>query len=265
MSHSAESINILCRQMGVPEARNIEALRLFLDHGARVAAFQADLKRHYASACRGSDNSGQNWLYAITRLVDQNEVPQGHEFESVHAILSTLPDGWRSAKPTVAKVHRVSRDPDLASLAKVHVYGMRAALTFEEDVLRARTDRHIHSILVEGAKALEPRTYDWDGKVMFQLTRKELPRLVGVLMGWSAEWKASGHGTGHDKYLVARSQKEGVQIVLGQPPEGPLSVRVGPEDMFAVVSLCLKVLGKNEPHLSSDAMLALCKRTATLG
>lgn len=265
MSHSAESINILCRQRGAPEARNIEALRRLLQQGSAVSAFQADLNKHFASACRGSEDSGLRWLYAVTQLVDKNEIPEGPEFESVHSVLMTLPKDWRTAKPAVSKVSRVTRDPGLANLEKVHVYGMRAALTFEEDVLRPRDGRQIHSILVEGAKALESRSYDWDGKVIFQLTRKELPRLVGVLMGWSAEWKASGHGSGHDKYLIVRSQQEGVQIVLGQPPEGPISVRVGPEDIFAVVSLCLKVLGKNEPHLSSDSMLALCKRATTLG
>ena len=167
--------------------------------------------------------------------------------------------------------------PSLASLEdrraarryeNYRIYARSAALCFELDQLAAtRPDEVLRTISVEGAGALASPTgtekYDWANKCCFQMTRRELPLFVGALMGWVSEFAARGHGQDHSKSLTISQQPGGLKLMLSQKGQH-LVVPVTADDAYMVLALAIKALVLNDPHLTSDSALSLCRRIASL-
>lgn len=167
--------------------------------------------------------------------------------------------------------------PSLASLEERRVarqyenyrlYARSAALCFELDQLVAnKPDEVLRTISVEGAGALASPTgnekYDWANKCCFQLTRRELPLFVGALMGWVPEFAARGHGSDHSKSLTITQQPGGLKLVLCQKGR-QLVVPITADDVYMVLALAIKALVLNDPHLTSDSALSMCRRIANL-
>ncbi len=167
--------------------------------------------------------------------------------------------------------------PSLASLEErraarqyenYRLYARSAALCFELDQLAAaRPDEVLRTISIEGAGALSSPSgaerYDWANKCCFQLTRRELPLFVGTLMGWIPEFAARGHGPDHSKSLTISQQPGGLKLMLSQKGK-QLVVPVTADDVYMVLDLAINALVLNDPHLTSDSALSLCRRIASL-
>lgn len=268
MSHSAESINILCRSRGLPVFQNIKALRDLLSVAREDGEFQQALTQHFANACNAVSRESDQWLYRLRRITDGLDEPAQAECD----VLRRIAEQWheRQVHP-VQTPGKPDRIPSAgADHENIHVYGSTAALCIELDSLRPDDGgRQLSTITVEAAKAMGGdargrKLYDWKTKTIFQLTRKELPPFIGVVLGGAGEWVASGHGGNHDKRLIVRAQPSAVQVVVSQAGVQTLSVPIGAADLFSVIALSLKALGQNEPHLSSDVILTLCRRAVEL-
>lgn len=148
------------------------------------------------------------------------------------------------------------------------VFARSAALCFELDKLTAEnSDEALRTVSIEGATALSAPTggakYDWDNKCCFQLTRREVPQFVGALMGWIPEWTVRGHGPDHSKALAISQQKGGLKLLLSQRGM-QVVVPISADDIFMVLALAIKALVLNDPHLTSDSVLSMCRRIASL-
>ena len=97
-----------------------------------------------------------------------------------------------------------------------HVYGNKAALDVKVSSKIKRSeigivdengrDARFHTLMLELAPASGNRQYNWSNKVAIQLTRDELPLVIGVFFGWLNKVKFSNHG------LPSEAQKKWFSI-----------------------------------------------------
>ena len=150
-----------------------------------------------------------------------------------------------------------------------HIYGSKAALSIEvTEVIteqRAPNDRadSFWTLQMEIAPTMTKQRYDWDRKIIFRLTKRELPLLAAVLFGWTSNAVFANHGPANDKELTIEDQGSNLYIKLRQGKKS-LSLPVGGEELFTLSSLVLKALGKNAPHLESQTILQIVKRAGPM-
>lgn len=155
--------------------------------------------------------------------------------------------------PESKEEHRRSERPQF------RVFGTKAAAVFELDNLQSR----LATVSIEMAPCVASREYDWFRKINFQLTRKELPQIVGMLAGAAmvnTKIEFKGHGEAHDKNLRLTQQGTHWLLTIGQHP-ALYSVQITLADSFHLIALCMRALAQNDPHLDSQTILELCKRT----
>ena len=141
--------------------------------------------------------------------------------------------------------------------AQYRVFGTKAAALFEMDTLHSGPE----TVVIEMAPCVATREYDWGKKISFQLTRKELPQVVGILAGAAlvnTKIEFKGHGDAHDKNLRITQQGAHWLLTVGQRA-AMHSVQITPPDSYHLIALCLRALAQNDPHLDSQTILELCK------
>ena len=151
--------------------------------------------------------------------------------------------------------HRRSAKP------QYKLFGGKAAVVMELDALQSG----LATVCIEIAPCVRPREYDWTKKIQFQLTRKELPQFVGMFAGAAddqtkIEFKA--HGEEHDKNLRVTKQGAHWLLTVGQK-KALHSVQVTAPDTYHLISLCLRALAQNDPHLDPQTIVQLCKLACT--
>lgn len=149
--------------------------------------------------------------------------------------------------------HRRSERPQF------RVFGTKAAAVFELDKLQSG----LATVSIEIAPCVASREYDWAKKINFQITRKELPQLVGMLAGAAevnTKIEFKGHGEAHDKNLRVTQQGAHLLLTVGQK-SALHSVQITLADSYHLIALCMRALAQNDPHLDSQTLLELCKRT----
>lgn len=229
---SAEAIVNLCRQRGLT-GFDLPKLKTSLAARGQDGQFVAKLQDSYIAVARGVDDScALRWFSDMKQALHDEPVPQ-------------------SPRPS----KRVSGGPSYKA------FGTAAALTFELDELRSqdRMGSPIKTVTVEAANATGVRTYNWDEKVIVQLTQNELPLFVGAMLGMRSRWEASGHGQEHNKAIKLERQPKGVHVQVAYGSR-VMSVRVEHGIAFHVAALAMMALQAQYPHLTSDAILTMCGR-----
>ena len=148
-----------------------------------------------------------------------------------------------------------------------HVYAGKGAAAFEPvEVPSERPGQEgWHTIQIEMAKAISTRRYDWDHKIVFRLTLRELPVFAAVLLGHSPFLIAGNHGPGNDKFLEMRDQSdEGTIMIVLKQGKRVVGVPIAAEEVFALGSMAFKALQRNAPHLDASAVTRLVERAGQM-
>lgn len=147
----------------------------------------------------------------------------------------------------------------------VHVYAGKAAMKVELDVLRAQEHEPVrYTVQLEMAPAKNVRSYDWQSKIAFQFTRKELPLLGAMLLGYAGEtFVLTNHGPDHDKRLEIHQQGNSLFVKLRQGAK-TLALPVDAADVYAWMAIVMTALKKNHEVLDSGVFLEMLKRTGTM-
>jgi hypothetical protein len=164
-----------------------------------------------------------------------------------------------------ARLHRKQRATVRQSH---HVYGSRAALCIEpaeiEPVGADQRDPVYHSLAIEVAAAkAEGRSYLWDDKIVFRLTKREFPLFIAVLMGFLDSLKFGNHGPDNDKSLEVADQGGHLFIKLRQGVR-LIAIQVGAEEVFSLTTLALNTIARNTPDLDSHTILEVIQRVAVM-
>ena len=148
-----------------------------------------------------------------------------------------------------------------------HVYAGKGAAAFEPmEVPSERPGQEgWHTIQIEMAKAISTRRYDWDHKIVFRLTLRELPVFAAVLLGHSPFLIAGNHGPGNDKFLEMRDQSdEGTIMIVLKQGKRIVAIPIAAEEVFALGSMAFKALQRNAPHLDAAAVIRLVERAGQM-
>lgn len=251
---TAERIGNILRARGFPVATPPQyrlVLQSLSDEDTRLLA------QHLIKiAAAVDDRDSVTWVSNLTRVA-RGEIP-GHEVFDLKSAEGAAPVAKASSRASVlTKSQQEQRARDRQT---VHVYAAGGALCFELDKTRPdSTGRQYSTITVEGASAIGRQQFDWDNKIAVQLGLRELPMMVGAVMGSLPEWSIKAHGLDHNKSLRLRSQTSGVHVFMTQGPVA-ISVPMLHQDTYPVLSLAMKALQTNDPHLSTETILQLCAR-----
>lgn len=137
---------------------------------------------------------------------------------------------------------------------QVHVYGGKAAACFSADTKRNSNTR---TVRIETAESNGMRSYAWENKIAVQLSVKELPLVLGVLMGWLPAYKAEGHGENNDKGFTIERQEGKFFLSMFAKGQKARALPVPPGDAYCITSLLLRQMVANDPHLTSAEVLKL--------
>lgn len=126
-----------------------------------------------------------------------------------------------------------------------HVYGARAALTFESD----RTPAGTPTVAIDAARCISARRYDWQRKVRIQLTARELPVVAAVLLRLRPECRFTNHGPANDKGLAIawQGERESFFVQLWQGTGHLCAVPMAQADGFYVARLLDGAIQQADP------------------
>jgi hypothetical protein len=158
-------------------------------------------------------------------------------------------DRYPPARTQVEPASRGELAPARAMPASFHVYAKSYALTIQEDY---SDNQKMHTLRLEIAKSTGPRAYDWKGKVAVQLSRKELPLLLGVMTGKLAKLDASGHGEGNTKYFSVEDQGANWYLKMGIKDGLNGALPLLAEDCYRLIPMILAAMRRNDPVLESN-------------
>lgn len=147
-----------------------------------------------------------------------------------------------------------------------HVYGSKAAATFEPTVIEAgdpARELPFHTLMIEMAPADTKSRYDWEKKIIFRLTRRELPLVVAWLFGWCQNLEFGGHGQSNDKALFLEDQQSHLFMKLKQGRR-LWGVQIGGEEIPALAAMALKAMDLNSPWMDSQTQLQVAKRAGSM-
>lgn len=144
------------------------------------------------------------------------------------------------------------------------IFGSGAALCVSE--ARTRSSNQ-HTIQVEGALTLggsARREFDWQNKIIVQLTVQEAYLTLALLENLVSSVKFDGHGRTHDKSLHIDFQDSHYFVRVIQRGRAAVALPVRAVDAIQIVSLLYKQLLKNEEHLDIADIRALVARMASM-
>lgn len=126
--------------------------------------------------------------------------PRRHDNSTVRHI----GEARRAREQTQADEAR-DRNSSEVTWDSVKVHGGRAALTLEASTTRRHDEPTIN---IEAAKLLDQqaRTYDWQNKIIVQLTTTELQQVTCLLYGMIDRVKFQNHGPQNDKWFEIERQ-----------------------------------------------------------
>lgn len=175
-----------------------------------------------------------------------------------------------SDKPRIDKVPRTTNPADSHVKGfepSVHAYSSSAAICLELVEVRPELDdarnEAYWTLQIEMAKALSQRKFDWEKKIVFRLTKRELPLFSAVMVGALGSLQFANHGPGGDKKLAIEDQESHLYFDMRQGKKG-IAMQVGGDEIFHLASLSMKALGRNSPHLDAQTVMALVKRAGAM-
>lgn len=163
-------------------------------------------------------------------------------------------------------LHPESRGPVRTSL---HVYGKSAALCVEPTVIddtdidERTPPYHTLSIEVAPSAKQEQIKYRWDRKILFRLTKRELPLFAACMMGWMQDIQFDKHGPAHDKCLSLSDQ--GAHLFLRLREAGVShSIQIPQEEVFGLATMALETVCRNTNGLDSQTVVMALKRISMM-
>jgi hypothetical protein len=143
------------------------------------------------------------------------------------------------------------------------IFGSGAALCVSE--ARTRSSNQ-HTIQIEGALAHGGgrREFDWQNKIIVQLTVQEAYMALALFENLIPSVKFDGHGRAHDKSLHIDFQDSHYFVRVIQRGRAAVVLPVRAVDAIQIVALLYKQLLRNEAHLRIEDIRALVARMASM-
>lgn len=242
MMKNFESRNRIIKAINI--ARDDTGARAFLTTLFGKCGIQVGTSQ--ASQQNGSARSQAPREAASSPAQNSNSYQHASNAPAMH---TPMPESRSSSTSSQAETARVAPEDRFS----FHVYGGKAALSFEADMTR----NDAYTIALDAASTTGPRTYDWKNKIRIQLTRAELPVVAAVLVGARAKCEFKNHGPENNKGFSMERQGEKVFIKVFGSNVPVKAVPVEAPDVFYVTTLVIRQLRKNAPWLDPTSITNL--------
>lgn len=186
--------------------------------------------------------------------------PGGLQGGSVHHLNRDRPSHSRDDGPIEPQGTAEESDPNHRDFLSIHIYGGKAAACFSADKTRGGT----YTVRMEAAEANGNRSYDWKGKVSIQLSSRELPLVLGSLMQWITKFEGKGHGENNEKWFTLENQPGKLYLSVNAKGRAPRGIPIMPGDAYSITTLLIRQMLKNDPFLTTEAVLTLTKTQANM-
>lgn len=120
---------------------------------------------------------------------------------------------------------------------QARAYGKSAALCVEIDDTRGGAP----TLRFEFAKAIKAKEYDWNSKLIVQLTRDEVVKLLAVMLGFAPAVKFDHHGETNQKFMQVEFQDGGYYFKAGDKDVQMLTLPIStPADHLGIFALAMR-------------------------
>lgn len=265
MSPNLQELNTRLIKVGLPALRAADAAHLkSIAPRERVLRALTRIETH-------NDTGAQTFLYktfreaglimdqqSSARQSDPDNLPPAQDMRDAPQTPERLPerrsspqtdhnlsDAWNAA-PAAPKTRR---------RAQHHVYGGRAALTFELD----ETPAGAPTVALDAANSIGERQYDWKQKIRVQFTTRELPVVAATLLGILPECQFSNHGPANDKgfQITWQGDRQSFFVRVWQGKGNMRAVPMPREDAFYAVQIVLRAIQQASPaRLDTTGVIA---------
>ena len=171
------------------------------------------------------------------------------------------PDKCRQAGKYITQAFATAQPEHSEIDNKVHrIFASKAAVVFEH----AKTRGGRGCLQVEAAGRQDrTQSFSWNTKIALQLSDAEAMQVLAVLRGWMTSVELANHGTDRDKRLTLSKQASGAGYLVSVR-QGSMArvVPLPPFEAYRVISLTMKVLAENSPHLDPEMIAQMCQELA---
>ncbi len=182
---------------------------------------------------------------------------------------SDLPD-FEPARGRSARAKATTQTDEEKNLAwmrshGLHIYGSKSALKAELDTPRqSGAWLGQYTVSFDMAPSTSANRYDWDVKLSFQLTKRELPLLAAFLLGFAGtELSFPNHGPDRNKTLELKDQCTHFFIKIRQG-HAAYAMPVSAPDHFGLTSLVMTAMRLNAPDLDGMTQIAMLKQVGRM-
>jgi len=144
------------------------------------------------------------------------------------------------------------------SFMNIKSHGAKNAIEVAPD----NTTKNWQTIRLEGAPKMQDgsKAYDWSNKISIQLTKSELPVVIGVLLGYLPSCTFKNHGGDANKWFSIENQGTKFYFKIGQASTSKMMPCPVPTvEAHLMGLLALAQHAKNFEGLSTDAALEAIK------
>lgn len=140
------------------------------------------------------------------------------------------------------------------------IYGGKAAACFSADSTRAGSA----TIRIEAAESNSQRQYDWGNKIAIQLSAREMPLVLAALLQWLPSFEGKGHGQANEKWFKLENQPGKVYLSVNARGKTTRGIPIPAGDAYSLCTLLMRQMLKNDPFLSSEALLTIVRKQAEM-
>lgn len=222
------------------------------------------LRDRITKLASGTEESGDS-----TWLVDWANGLKNESDLGIDAAVATPQVEEVGARPSRTKDASKEPTPGRDYDKSHHVFSTKGALCVEPvEIITERVGKAsevYHSLQIEMASAMSQRRFDWERKIIFRLTRRELPLFTAGLFGWCRAIAFGNHGPNKDKYLDMVDQVgEGSIYIRLKQGKRVIGVPIGGDEVFEIMAMAMKALGKNAPFIDSQGLLQMVRRAGAM-
>jgi hypothetical protein len=168
------------------------------------------------------------------------------------------------AATKTADTHQMISDKFCASpVLGHHLYNKHTAF-YVRPSLNQKAHETFHTLTIEGAVKKDGCSWSaaWKNKLIFQLTKDELPQFLGLLLLEIDSLTFTHVYNREKKTLTLKGQKgEGIYGQLTTSTQ-TCAIKATPGDYFYLVTLTIKAMRENTPWLNTDDLIRVCRVTA---
>lgn len=227
------------------------------EQGTALAYLQSLIEENGVSA-DGFGVATLNSDMLQTDVINKDQQQSRQSADNVHAL---RPENQRQDPPTSSSPAGQAQERQNDTAKKqygesIHVYAGKAALCFAECMTRQEDKA---TLMIEVAQA-SGDVYNWQDKIMLMLTPSELPLVLGFFVGYLDKLELKGHGRQQEKAMTLTNQGNQFFITMIMRGQAPRAVPVPAKDSYPVLTMLLRQMLKNDPHLTAQLILQFSKR-----